>query len=608
MIKTALTKSSGVAIVAVLILASIGPARAQGQQPQRPSTKGAVIKGKAPVNKEILKVSLPKPYETKLANGLQVLVLEDHHLPTFNMQMVVLSGGLSDPADRPGTAQYTATLLREGTRTRDSRKISEELDSLGASMFASAGLTSSTSVVTASGLVENFDRIMDVFTDVILNPGFPADEFARIKQRGLAQLRAQRSLPGFLAGEMFQKVMYGSHPGARYSLTPEQIQAFTPEMLRSYYDTYYKPNNAIFAVVGDVKPVEIVAKLEKAFGAWKPGEVPKAEVPKVDETGLAKIYLIDRPGSVQTNLLLGNLSIERTDPDYFALEMMNQVVGGGASSRLFLNLREDKGYTYGAYSGVTSSKYRGVFRANSEVRTDVTRGAMEEFFNEFRRIRDEKVPADEFDRARRTIVGGWALQLESSGSLLQNAVTSKIYGLPADYWDTYPRKIAEVTPEDVQRVARKYLDLGRMQIVAVGDARKIADSLRQFGPLEIFDSEGRPVKASSSGTGSASNPANADFRGKWALIAETPDGELRLTLDVKMEGIDLVGSLQAPFGSFPINGALVGSDQVDIKASVEFDGRPLALLIRGKIQGETISGRMSAEGLPPVDFKGQRQK
>jgi predicted Zn-dependent peptidase len=218
-------------------------------------------------------------------------------------------------------------------------------------------------------------------------------------------------------------------------------------------------------------------------------------IPEASETGAARIHLIDRPGSVQTNLVLGNLSITRTDPDYFALELMNQVVGGGASARLFLNLREEKGYTYGAYSGVSSSKYRGTFRANTEVRTEVTKGSMDELMYELKRIRDEKVPADELERAKRTIIGGFALQLEFPQSVLQNAIVQKLYGLPADYWDTYPQKIAALTQDDVQRVARKYLDLARMQVVAVGDAKKISDVLKQYGQVDSYDNEGKPAKS-----------------------------------------------------------------------------------------------------------------
>jgi zinc protease len=485
-------------ILAALSLAALpaAPILAQAPsmpQPERPSMKGAVIKGKAPVNKDTLKVKLPKPYETKLGNGLQVLVLEDHKLPNFSMQMVILSGGLADADQEVGTAQYVATMLREGTKTRSSKQIAEDTDKLGATLFANTGLSSITSTVLASGLTDNFDQILDLFADVILNPSFPADELSKLKARAIGQLRLQRSQPSFLAQEKFSKVMYGSHPAGRFALTAEQIQRVTPEALQKFHSAYYKPNNAIFAIVGNVKPADVVAKIEKTFASWKPGDAPKTEIPKVADTGSGKIFLIDRPNSTQANLVLGTLSIERTDPDYFALEVMNQVLGGGPAARLFLNLREDKSYTYGASSSVSSAKYRGTFRASTEVRQDVTKGAMDELMKELKRIRDEKASADEFERAKRTIVGGWALQLEFPQSSLQDAITQKLYGLPADYWDTYPQKIAAVSLEDAQRVARKYIDMDKLQIIVVGDAKKIADTLKQFGQVEIYDSEGKPI-------------------------------------------------------------------------------------------------------------------
>jgi zinc protease len=484
-----------------LPIAATASAQTPGAEQERPSMKGAVIKGKAPVNKDVLKVNLPKPYETRLSNGLQVLVLEDHKLPAFNMQMVILSGGLADPQGEPGVAQYVATMLREGTKTRTSRQIAEETDSLGATLSANSGLSSLSSNVSASGLTDNFDQILGLFADVILNPAFPADELNRFKTRALGQIRLQRSSPFFLSNERFQKAMYGSHPAARVALTAKEIEQITPQMLQKFHAVRYRPNNAIFAIVGDVKPAEVVAKLEKAFASWKPGDIPKTDIPQAPETAASKIILIDRPNSAQANVVLGTLSIERTDPDYFPLMVMNQVLGGGAAARLFLNLREDKSYTYGAYSGVSSFKYRGTFRAGTEIRQDVLKPAMNELMYEIKRIRDEKIPVDEFERAKRTIIGGWALQLESPQSILGDVITQKLYGLPADYWDTYPQKIAAVTPEEAQRVARKYLDLDKLQIIVVGDAKTIAGTLKQFGKVEVYDTEGKLVSSPASSVG-----------------------------------------------------------------------------------------------------------
>ncbi len=483
-------------VAAVAWIAVLAFSVASAQQTMQPqSMKGAVIKGKAPVNKEILKVNLPKPTETTLGNGIQVIVLENHKLPTFNMQMVILSGGLSDPAGKAGVAQFTAALLREGTKTRTSKQISEQIDSLGASLGAGSSLSSPYTTVQASGLTENLDEVMSLFSDVILNPTFPADELGKLKTRLLSQLRMQRSMPTFLAMEMFSKVMYGDHPAGRVVPAPEVIESLTPEMLAKFHDTCYRPNNAMFAIVGDVKPAEITAKLEKAFASWQRGDVTPPAIPQARDLGPAKIYLIDRPGSVQTNLLVGELTFERTDPDYIAFVVMNRILGGGPSGRLFMNLREDKGYTYGAYSSFSAYQYRGVLQANTEVRTGVTDGSMKEITYELGRLRDEKVPQEEFENAKRAIVGGFALQLESPQSILQNIITQKIYKLPADYWDTYPAKIAAVTQDDVQRVARKYLDPGHLQVVAVGDGKQLLDVLKKYGPVDVYDVEGKPKPA-----------------------------------------------------------------------------------------------------------------
>lgn len=458
-------------------------------QPQ--STKGAVVKGKAPVSTEVLKVNLPKPTEMALKNGLRVIVLENHKLPTFSMQMVILSGGLSDPAGQPGLAQGTASMLREGTQTRTSKQLAEQIDALGASLSAAASLSSLTSTVSASGLTENMDGVMELFADVILHPNFPADELAKLKTRSINQMRMARSQPSFLAMEMFSKALYGDHPAARIFPSIEAIQSLTPEMLAEFHKTYYRPNNAIFAIVGDVKPDEIFAQLEKAFATWTPGQAPPTAIPEAKELGSAKIHLIDRAGSVQTNLLLGELTIQRTDPDYYALVVMNRIIGGGPSGRLFMNLREDKGYTYGAYSSFSAFKYRGAFQANTEVRTNVTGGAMKELMYEINRIRDEKTPAPEFENAKRALVGGFALQLESPQMVLQNIITQKLYQLPGNYWDTYPQKISAVSADDVQRVAKKYLNLERLQVVAVGDAKQILEPLQKFGAVTVYDTEGK---------------------------------------------------------------------------------------------------------------------
>ena len=282
---------------------------------QGPSIKGAEIKGKAPVNKEILKVKLPKGQEATLPNGLRVILLESHRVPTFSMQMVVLSGGLSDPADYHGLSIFTAVLLREGTKTRKSKDIAEQSDTIGATLGANSGLASFTANINVSGLVDNLDQALDLFADVILNPTFPQEEVDKYKTRQLQQMMFQRSIPQFLAQERFQRAIYGDHPAGMVTPPMDSIRKIKSDDLAAFHAKYYRPNNAMLTIVGDVTMKELMPKLTKAFGGWEKGDVPATKVPAAPAQGSAQIQLINRPGSVQTVLQLGNLGIERTNPD-----------------------------------------------------------------------------------------------------------------------------------------------------------------------------------------------------------------------------------------------------------------------------------------------------
>lgn len=468
---------------------------AQGSQGSKAVPLSKVVRlNRAPVNKEVLRVKLPRPRETKLANGLTVLVLEQHKLPTVAFSLWIKTGALADPTDLPGLAQSTAEMLREGTTHRSSAQLATQVDSIGASLRASADFGSSTSTVDASGLVTSADRILDLMSDVVLNPTFPADEFAKYQKRQLAHLEQQRSEPYFLARERFYGDLYGKFPAAVVSATPESLKALTPEKLKEFHDRYYVPNNAILGVVGDVQYDQIVSLIEKYLGGWKSQPVNAPPLGELPPPAPMRIALVDRPGSVQTNILAGDYALRRADPDYIPLTVMNRILGGGPSARLFLNLRENKGYTYGAYSYFTGETYPGAWVANTEVRNAVTDGSMHELMYEFKRIRDEKVPETELDEARRSIVARFALSLEQPAGLLNSWMTVKYYGLPEDYWDRYPEEVSKVTPEVVQRAALKYVDLDHLQFVCVGDGKQIKDVLKKYGPVEVYNTDGKRLE------------------------------------------------------------------------------------------------------------------
>ena len=457
------------------------------------SLKGAVLKGRAPVSQEILRVQLPHPQQRRLANGLPVLILEDHKLPTVDFLLLIKTGALSDPHELPGLARFVAALLREGTHRRTSEQMAEEVDNLGAVLEAGASFGSSRSRIMASGLVENIDPILDLFSDMVTDPTFPAEELEKFKKRELADLRQQRSFPNFLAREKFHQVVYGEFPAAQISSTPDSVARVTGEHLQEFHSTYYRPNNALLGVVGDVTPASVMPLLEKYFGGWRPARVRSAQLPRLPAAQPKTIHLIDRPGSVQTSLYAGNLSLSRRDPDYIPFSVMNRVLGSGPSSRLFLNLREDKGYTYGAYTRFRPEIYPGPWAAGTDVRSEVTGPALGELMAEFRRIREEPVPASELNDARRSFIAAFALQLEQPGVVLGHWLNVNYYGLSEDYWDRYPEAVAAVDVKLVQKMARKYVDLDHLQIVAVGDSAKIKEKLEEFGRVISYDVEGQPL-------------------------------------------------------------------------------------------------------------------
>jgi len=464
------------------------------QQAGQPSTVGVIKKNKAPVSNEVLRVKLPRPVEADLPNGARLMVLEDHRLPRVTFQIIIPgAGGYYDPETQIGLATYTAQMMREGTKARTSLQMSQELETMAANVAVGSGVSAQTATVSGGALTENFNRLFDIAADVLLNPTFPADEWDRLRTRVRAGLQQQRAQPAFLANERFNQVVYGKHPAGRISATPASLDAITREAMIEFHRTRYVPDHALFAFAGDITPAAARQLIETKLGAWKKAGTAAPTVEDPPAIGAAKVYLINRPNSVQTSLIVGTQSIRRTDPDYYALTAVNRVLGG-TMGRLFRHLREEKGYTYGVGSGFGSTKYPSAWAANTDVRTEVTDAALTDLLADVADLRQTPVPVDEFNDAKRALVASFALALENPQALLGNYITSWTYGLPADYWDTYAARISAVTPEQAMAMARKYWDPARLHIVAVGDGAKINDVLARKGTLEVYDAEGRLVK------------------------------------------------------------------------------------------------------------------
>lgn len=486
------TLAIGAAIVALAAASAVAAPQQMGGAPQ-PQTTQMVLKGKAPVSSEILKVKLPKPQEADLPNGLHLMVLEDHRLPQVAFQLIIPgAGGYFDPAGKIGLASYTASLMREGTRTRTSPQISEALETMAAGLSVGSGLSTTSASVSGNALAENFGKLMDLASDVLLNPAFSPEEWNRFKTRTKAGLLQQRASPGFLASETFNRVVFGTHPASRVSPTAADLDAITPEALAEFHRTHYVPDHAVMAFAGDITLADARKLVESKLAGWKNAGTPKISVEQPPAAGPAKVYLIGRPGSVQTTLFVGTQSMTRTDPDYPALTVVNRVLGG-VMGRLFRHLREEKGYTYGIGSGFSATFYRGSWTASTNVRTDVTEPALTDLLAEIADLRDTPVPDSELAASKRAIVGSFALALESPQQVLSYYIENWQYGLPADYWDTYPARIMSVTAAQAQEVAKKYWDPAHLQIVAVGDATKIKDILAKKGELEVYDAEGKRI-------------------------------------------------------------------------------------------------------------------
>ncbi len=485
-----------IAVIAVLCAAT-----ALAQESAAPETfRGMVRLNRAPVSNEVLKVKLPRPVERQLSNGIKLLVMQSNRTPSISLTIQIPASPLRDPEGMPGLAEATASMMTMGTTTRTARQLAEALAEIGAQLSIGAGGGgggrggggggTGTATISLNSLSEYFDQALAILSDVLLHPSFPQDEFEKWKSRQRGAIEQARTQPAALSNELLMKVLYPNDARQFTRITAETLDKIKREDLVDFYKKYYAPAGEWAGIVGEISPRDAVAKLDKALGAWKGAAVGNGaaiaplSLPIAPPIAGKKVYLISRPGSVQTELTLANRAIDRTNPDYIACMVMNQVLGNGPAARLFRIIREEKGYTYGVSSSFAATKYTAHFISSMSVRTEVTEPALTDLLKEFREIRDVPVPKEELEGAKRAMAASFALGLESPANVLARWMQQREYGLPEDYWDTYTEKIAAVTAADVQRVARKYVPYDNVQIIAVGDGDRIRDVLKKFGPVE----------------------------------------------------------------------------------------------------------------------------
>ncbi len=433
-------------------------------------------------------VRFPQVHTKALGNGMEVDVVGYHALPVLYLQLVVRSGGIHDPEGIAGLAAGVAQMLKEGTRTRSSRDIAEAVEFVGGDLSTDADQESIT--IRYRVLKEHAPAALDLMADLVRNPSFPDAEIRKLKRRELDRLAVSVTDPGWLATREFFRALYGpAHPYRVFDSTPASIEKIARAKLVDFHRRHVVASNAHLIAVGDVDPDAFTAEVERAFAGWTRGRAPERDLPAVSPAKGRRVILVDRPRSVQTQIFIGNLALRRRDDDYIALRVSNQVLGGNASARLFLDLRERRSLTYGAYSRIDELPDVSPWRASAAVRSEVTEQALDAFFENFERWRTEAASDEELGNAKTYLTGVFPILIETPANVADMVASIRELGLPRDYWDTYRSRVAGVDAPIALAAARRYVDPANMLIVLVGEAPRIESVAAHFGPVEVVSPE-----------------------------------------------------------------------------------------------------------------------
>ncbi|HEU0120339.1 MAG TPA: pitrilysin family protein [Bryobacteraceae bacterium] len=442
---------------------------------------------------------IPTFHRTTLSNGLKIVLAERHETPTLNMSLQFDAGYAADLSAVPGTASMTNKMFTEGTAKRNGPQISERSAELGAQVSAAASLD--TSAINLSALKMNLDDSLELYADIVRNPAFPAAEFDRVKKLQHAQIQREKSEPNALAQRLLPGLIYGK--GHAYgnpmsgSGTDASLESITRDSVANFYNTWYKPNNATLHIVGDTTIDEIKPKLEKLFGDWKTGEIPKKNVAQVQNREKLAVYIVDRPGAIQSVIMAGQVGPPRANPDEPAIDVFNSLLGGSFVSRLNMNLREDKHWSYGAFTTFVGARGQRPFLAIAPVQSDKTKESLEEMVKEFRGVVSSKpVTDEEVAKMKESLTRSMVGERETKNGVLADMLAITRYGLPEDYFTAYAQKVNNLKKSDVQTVAERILRPDRMIYVVVGDRAQIEKGIRELnlGDVQLLDADGNPAK------------------------------------------------------------------------------------------------------------------
>jgi zinc protease len=462
-------------------------------------TEAKLDRSKEPAAGDPMSLNLPPLQKSTLSNGLKIVLAERHTAPVVNFTLLVDSGYAADPAGGTGMASFEQRMLEEGTPTRDSLKIGEELESLSANFNAGANLDWST--VSLNTLKITMDKSLDIYADLILHPAFPQKEFERLQKERLAGIQREKVTPQSMALRVVPALIYGKgHPYAvpfTGTGTEASVSKMTREDLAKFHETWFKPNNATLLVVGDTSLAEIKPKLERLFASWKPGDVAPRTVPRVGEPEKDVVYLIDRPGSGQSVIFGAQLAPPRNDPDAVSLQLVNDIFGGKFSSRINMNLREDKHWSYGVFSTLPAARGQRPYISISAVQTDKTKESMVELVKEYNNIVGGKpITAEEVKDEQSNATLGLPGSFETVQQLSGAYGTILQYGLPGDYFNTFTQKAMALTPDSANETAKKYILPEHLVWVVVGDMSQVESGIRELnlGEVHKIDADGNPVQ------------------------------------------------------------------------------------------------------------------
>ena len=490
----------------VVLHAVPGPPAATAQTPTPPAPAGAQAQGGQSINAdEPWRLEMPKPGPVRtlqlatptsatLPNGLTLILNERRGLPIVAASLVFKTGSDANPADKPGLANFVSAMLDEGTATRNALQIADEVAALGANL--NTGSTMDSTTVTARSLAKNFPATLDLLADIALRPAFPAEEIERQRAQRLGQIVQQRDNPAQVAAQVQAAALYGTrHPyGYTETGTEASVKAMSRQDMLAFWKQNFVPNNAALVVAGDISMADLRVLADKAFGAWQRG-TPAQPALSAPATTQARIVIVDKPGTPQTQLRVASIGAPRSSPDFRPLQVMNMALGGLFSSRINMNLREAKGYSYGTYSQFTFRRSAGPFTVAGGVRTDATAPAVTEIFKEIAGMTGMTMSEEELTKAKDSLANSLPGAFESSAAAVNNFSNVFIYDLGLDYYTLYARQVNAVTAAQALDVARRYLVPNRMVVIAVGDRKAIEADLQKLnlGAVEIRDPEGRPI-------------------------------------------------------------------------------------------------------------------